>query len=234
MKFFIQTFGCQMNENDSLLISELLSAAGYDQTDTPANADIIIVNTCCVRNSAEDRAFGYIGSLKKLYEQNRNLIIIVTGCMIQKEGSVDIFHKSYRHIAILAGTFAMSLLPHYIEEYKATGRPIVDIEERYDGNELTRQINVPNDYGWHAKININFGCNNFCTYCIVPYVRGRERSRKMQEIIEEAKHLTENGVKEIQLLGQNVNSYGKDLNDSYGFAQLLQELNTIDGLKRIR
>lgn len=236
MDFFITTFGCQMNENDSELISGLLQSAGHRRVETPEQARIIVVNTCCVRESAEKRALGYIGSLKKLYQEDKSRIIAVCGCMIQRAGMTELFQRSYRHVGILTGTFAAARLPAYIEEYALTGRAVVDIEERYQGNELQQPRYIPAGQGiWRAQVNVNYGCDNFCSYCIVPYVRGRERSRAPQEIVDEITALAAQGLAEVQLLGQNVNSYGHDLQqEAIDFAGLLTRINAIDGLKRIR
>ena len=236
MNYYIQTFGCQMNGNDSQLIAGLLESAGHTAVETPDEAKIIIVNTCCVRESAENRALGYIGSFKKLWETDPARIIVVCGCMVQKAGTVERFRQSYRHVGILIGTFAAARLASYIEEYAALGQRIVDVEERYDGEELRRDpqsLVVKNQ--WRAQVNINYGCNNFCSYCIVPYVRGRERSREPLEIIQEVQALAGQGIREIQLLGQNVNSYGKDFPcGQVDFAGLLTALNDISGIQRIR
>ena len=227
-----------MNENDSQLIAGLLDSAGHVSCDDPYKADIIIVNTCCVRESAENRALGYIGSLKKLKQDRPELVICVTGCMMQKEGTADLFRTSYRHVGVLTGTFAASRLPRYIAEYAATGKCIIDVEERYDGDELLRSSNTALRHGetsWRARVNINFGCNNFCSYCIVPYVRGRERSRTPVEIIQEVQALAAGGVREIELLGQNVNSYGKEFTCRQAdFAGLLRALDRVEGIERIR
>ena len=227
-----------MNENDSQLISGLMLSAGYESCADATLADVIIINTCCVRESAENRALGYIGSLKKLKQERPDLVICVTGCMAQKTGTSELLIKSYRHVGIITGTFASSRLPRYISEYKATGIPIIDTEERYDGEELTRSKETALAQGknsWHAKVNINFGCNNFCSYCIVPYVRGRERSRAPVEIIQEVQSLAAGGVREIELLGQNVNSYGKEFTcGQVDFAGLLQSLDRVEGIERIR
>lgn len=227
-----------MNENDSQLISGLLTSAGHVRCDELQQADIIIVNTCCVRESAENRALGYIGSLKSLKQARPELVICVTGCMIQKDGVAGSIEKSYRHVGILAGTFAASRLPRYIAEYAANGRRIIDVDERYDGDELVRSRESALRYGdknWRARVNINFGCNNFCSYCIVPYVRGRERSRTPVDIIQEVQALAAGGVREIELLGQNVNSYGKEFSCGQAdFAGLLQALDRVEGIERIR
>ena len=227
-----------MNENDSQLMAGLLTSAGHVRCEEPKQADIIIVNTCCVRESAENRALGYIGSLKGLKQEHPELVICVTGCMIQKTDVAEKIEKSYRHVSILAGTFAASHLPRFIAEYIASGRRIIDIEERYDGEELVRSRETALCYGessWHARVNINFGCNNFCSYCIVPYVRGRERSRTPVDIIQEVQALAAGGVREIELLGQNVNSYGKEFSCGQAdFAGLLQALDRVEGIERIR
>ena len=227
-----------MNENDSQLIAGLMTSAGHESCDDLQQADVIIVNTCCVRESAENRALGFIGSLKKLKQDKPELVICVTGCMMQKSGTLDLFRASYRHVGVLTGTFAASRLPRYIAEYAANGRRIFDVEERYDGEELLRSRDTALRQGinsWRARVNINFGCNNFCSYCIVPYVRGRERSRTPVDIIQEVQALAAGGVKEIELLGQNVNSYGREFTCGQAdFAGLLQALDRIEGIERIR
>ena len=234
MKYFIQTFGCQMNNNDSILVAGMMNNCGYHNTGSPDDADIIIVNTCCVRESAESRALGYIGSLKHLHTKNPMLIIILMGCMMQRSGVVEQILQSYRHVGIIIGTFAASSLPRYISEYQATGAKVVDIDEDYANPQPKRRPEASFD-DYTAQVNISYGCNNFCTYCIVPYVRGRERSRKPIEIIAEINSLAEKGLKEVQLLGQNVNSYGKDFSkDDIDFASLLIKINDIKGLERIR
>ena len=242
MKFYIQTFGCQMNENDSELISGLLSSAGHQPVSCLDQAEIIVVNTCCVRESAENRALGYIGSLKKIKHDKPQTIICVTGCMMQKPGVAELFQRSYRHVGLLLGTFAACRIPQYAAQYAADSRPIVDVAERYRQEELTRTTQEALSHGersWQARININYGCNNFCSYCIVPYVRGRERSRALADILSEARALAQGGVKEIELLGQNVNSYGRDFMSEpeqgrADFAALLTALDQVDGLQRIR
>ncbi len=234
MRYFIQTFGCQMNENDSHIMSSMLNSAGHIACDSVEKADIIIINTCCIRESAENRALGFIGSIKHLKQVNPQLIIAVCGCMVQKDGVAKLFMDKYRHIGIIIGTFASALLPQYIEQYDLDGQRIVDTEERYDRPELSA-VYDNFEHNYKAQININFGCNNYCSYCIVPYVRGKERSRQPQEIIDEIKRLADGGIKEIQLLGQNVNSYGKDIPElGWNFARLLTAINDISGLHRIR
>ncbi|MCL1817122.1 MAG: tRNA (N6-isopentenyl adenosine(37)-C2)-methylthiotransferase MiaB [Clostridiales bacterium] len=235
MKYFIQTFGCQMNENDSSQMDALLYGAGYSPVAAAEEADIIVVNTCCVRQSAENRAVGYIGSLKGLKEQNHGLMIAVCGCMMQKDGVTADFLRRHRHVGLLLGTFALSRLPEHIAAYRDRGEVIVDVEENYQEPENSQLpvLRAPKSY--KEQVNIIYGCNNFCSYCIVPYVRGRERSRAPQQILEEIRTLAEAGVKEVQLLGQNVNAYGKDFVEvAWGFARLLRALDGIEGIERIR
>lgn len=236
MYYFIKTFGCQMNENDSGVIASILRDNGYFPCASSDGADIIIVNTCCVRQSAENRALGFIGSLKSLKEQRPDRIIAVCGCMSQKPDTAELLQKKYRHIDIITGTFATTRLAQYIEAYAATGERIVDIEERYNSGEIEHICTKPfGEGGYRAQVNINFGCNNFCSYCIVPYVRGRERSISPDEIIRQIKLLAESGVKEVQLLGQNVNAYGKDSPESgWDFSRLLRAVHQINGIERIR
>ncbi|MDO4582445.1 MAG: tRNA (N6-isopentenyl adenosine(37)-C2)-methylthiotransferase MiaB [Bacillota bacterium] len=237
MRFYIHTFGCQMNENDSKLLAEHLLSAGHTPAADIDDAQLIVVNTCCVREAAENRALGFIGSIKKHKQQRPETIIAVCGCMAQRSEIAEKLAARYRHVGVIIGTFAAARLPRYIAEYAATGRVIIDVEERYTGEELSHDTNVIDSYAgqFRAQVNINYGCNNFCSYCIVPYVRGRERSRQPQHIIDEIRTLAAAGVVEVQLLGQNVNSYGNDFtDDSWDFAALLTAVNDIDGLRRIR
>jgi len=237
MKYFIQTFGCQMNENDSAMIGSLLQSHGYDSCTAPEEADVIVVNTCCVRQNAENRALGYIGSIKKLKEDKPDLAIIVCGCMSQRDGVAELLRASYRHVGIVIGTFAAARIPEYVDAYRLNGKRIIDVEERYGGVELTRVLSDETflQQGYRGQVNINFGCNNFCSYCIVPYVRGRERSRRPEEIVAEIKAMVAHGMCEVQLLGQNVNSYGKDFkSESIDFSELLKMINEIPGLERVR
>ncbi|MCL1816236.1 MAG: tRNA (N6-isopentenyl adenosine(37)-C2)-methylthiotransferase MiaB [Clostridiales bacterium] len=235
MKYFIQTFGCQMNDSDSNLMDASLSQAGYSRATAAEKADIIVVNTCCVRQTAENRAFGYIGSLKCLKEQKPHLIIAVCGCLVQKEGSLAGFLNRYRHVSLLLGTFAFARLPEYIEDYRSRGEVIIDVAEDYEAHPYSYLPALSPVNNYRSQISIILGCNNYCSYCIVPYVRGRERSRKPWQILEEAQALVRAGVKEVQLLGQNVNAYGKDIVDlNWDFARLLHELDKTAGIERIR
>ncbi len=234
MQYYIRTFGCQMNENDSMIIRSILTKMDYKETSELENADIILVNTCCVRQNAENKAIGFIGNLKKLKAKNKSLTIVVCGCMVQKHGATQELLTKAKHIGVLIGTFALPRLGQYIMNYQSNGQVIVDIEENYDNTDAQTE-NQLTENSFQAKINIIYGCNNFCSYCIIPYVRGRERSRAPQLIIQEAKDLVAKGITEIQLLGQNVNSYGKDFTDNpCTFNQLLIALDRVEGLRRIR
>ncbi len=230
--YHIITYGCQMNEHDSEKISWLLEDLGYVWTDTKENSDFIVYNTCLVRENAELKVYGQLGALKGLKRQNPDLIIALCGCMMQREEIREIILSKYKHVDIIFGTNNIHKLPQLIHRYEQTGDTIVDIIE--DSREIVEDINANRMYSYKAFVNIMYGCNNFCTYCIVPYTRGREKSREPKNIINEIKELTSKGYKEITLLGQNVNSYGKTLNYNYSFAKLLREINKIEGLERIR
>ncbi len=229
-KYSILTMGCQLNENDSEKISGILKDMGFDEISEYENADLVIFNTCCVRENAEERLFGKIGEIKKIKE-TKNVILAIGGCMMQEKNMVDKIKQSYPFVDIIFGTHTLQNLPEDI--YKAITsknkvRDIVDIDgEVYEGLPIKR-----NDK-FKASVTIMYGCNNFCTYCIVPYVRGRERSREPEKIIEEVKMLANEGYKEITLLGQNVNSYvGND--KIKNFADLLNEVCKVEGIERVR
>ena len=247
LKYSILTMGCQLNENDSEKISGMAEQMGYNKTENIDDANLVIFNTCCVRENAEERLFGKIGELKNRKKQD-DLIIAIGGCMMQEKHMVDKIKKSYPQVDIVFGTHTIHKLPediYKVIENNKRIQDVIDIEgEIYEGLPIVRNSKV------QASITIMYGCNNFCTYCIVPYVRGRERSRKPADIINEAKEVAKQGYKEIMLLGQNVNSYlrnemelikkGKlvDENGDYekvnSFAKLLREINKIDGIERIR
>ena len=247
LKYNIQTFGCQLNENDSEKICGMLEKMGYSRTDNIEGANLAIFNTCCVRENAEERLFGKIGELKKLKLEN-NLIIAIGGCMMQEEHILKKIKQSFNYIDIIFGTHTLHKLPEDIyqvlEEQKKV-KDVIDIDGYvYENLPIKRESKIT------GSVTIMYGCNNFCTYCIVPYVRGRERSRKPEKIIEEVKKLANQGYKEIILLGQNVNSYLRSemkaiengtLKDKFGdykqinsFAKLLREINKIEGIERIR
>lgn len=232
-KYKIITYGCQMNIHESEKIAGILEYLGYMATDNEKESDVIVFNTCCIRDNAEKRALGNIGALKSLKRKNKNLILAVVGCMTQQDGSGEKLRSSYPYVDIVLGTNNLHMLEDCINEIKQkrTHKVIIDTNENPDVREGDK---VYRTSGTNAWLNIMYGCNNFCTYCIVPYVRGRERSRKSEAIIEEFKSLVAQGYKEITLLGQNVNSYGHDLNDGSNFASLLRELAKIKGDHRVR
>ncbi|WP_420485352.1 tRNA (N6-isopentenyl adenosine(37)-C2)-methylthiotransferase MiaB [Keratinibaculum paraultunense] len=221
-----------MNEHDSEKISWLLENMGYVWTDQKEESDLIIYNTCLVRESAELKVYGQLGALKELKRQKPDLIIGVCGCMMQRESIRNIILSKHKHVDIIFGTNNIHKLPQLINRYEQTGNTVVDIIE--DSREIVEDIDANRMYAYKAFVNIMYGCNNFCTYCIVPYTRGREKSREPKNIIKEIQQLAKKGYKEVTLLGQNVNSYGKTLNYDYSFAKLLEEINKINGIERIR
>lgn len=225
-KAYVRSFGCQLNISDGEKIKGLLKGMGFDFTEDETEADLIILNTCAVRENAEDRVFGIIGSMKKLKEQKPSLIIGISGCMTAQEHIAEKIKKSYPQVDIVVGTSALSSLPRLLYECINGSKFGMDISEYDDFSQAAEQVR---DSKFKASVPIMFGCNNFCTYCIVPYVRGRERSRRQEDIIAEVKGLVENGYKEIMLLGQNVNSYGNDFGEKNAFPKLLRELDKIEG-----
>jgi tRNA-2-methylthio-N6-dimethylallyladenosine synthase len=230
--YLIKTYGCQMNEHDSEKISWILGNMGYRETEDMDEADFIIYNTCLVRENAELKVYGNLGALKQLKRQKPDLMIAVCGCMMQREDVRNVILSKHKHVDIIFGTHNIHKLPQLINNHLQTGETIVDIFE--DGREIVEDINSNRKYEYKAFVNIMYGCNNFCTYCIVPYTRGREMSREPENIIKEIEDLAQNGCKEITLLGQNVNSYGKSLKTNYGFTDLLKDINKIEGIERIR
>lgn len=233
-KYCVVTYGCQMNLHESEKISGILNGMGMSAVNKPENADVVVFNTCCIRDTAERRALGNIGKMKELKKKNKNLLIVVTGCMTQQNGFAENMKERYQYVDVILGTHNISDLENQIRirlEKKKRVAAVIDTDGYID-DETTpvTRTSFPN-----AWVNINYGCNNFCTYCIVPYVRGRERSRDMKSIISECEKLINDGYKEITLLGQNVNSYGNDVPDeNVNFANLLREVAKIDGKFRIR
>ena len=225
-KAYIRSFGCQLNVSDGEKIKGLLRQMGYSFTEDEHEADLIILNTCAVRESAEDRVFGIVGSMKKLKELKPSLIIGIAGCMTAQSHIAEKIKKSYPQVDIVLGTSAISALPRLLLEALRGAKFSADISEYDDFSEVVEQVR---DSSFKASVPIMFGCNNFCTYCIVPHVRGRERSRRADDIVAEVCQLVKSGYKEIMLLGQNVNSYGKDLEEDVDFPKLLRRLNEIDG-----
>ena len=247
LKYTILTMGCQLNENDSEKMAGMLEKMGYTKTEDIKKANVAIFNTCCVRENAEERLFGKIGELKNLKEKN-NLIIAIGGCMMQEEHMQEKIKKSFRYVDIVFGTHTMHKLPQDIYEVLEKQIRIKDILD-IDGT-VYEDLPIKRNSKTTGSVSIMYGCNNFCTYCIVPYVRGRERSRKPKDILREVETLAKEGYKEIMLLGQNVNSYLRsemesikkgelvDENEDYkeidSFAKLLKAINKIDGIERIR
>lgn len=231
-KVLITTFGCQMNEHDSEKIAWIMEGMGYSPTMDKEEADVIIFNTCAVRKSAEDRVFGQLGELKELKRRKPDTVLALCGCMMQREDIRSYFLKKHRHIDIVFGTNNIHKLPQLLNRHQESGKLVVDIVE--DTREIEESIEADRKYSYKSYVNIMYGCNNFCTYCIVPYTRGREKSRDPESIIREITDLAANGTKEITLLGQNVNSYGKTLDRDYTFVDLLKDINEIDGIERIR
>jgi len=229
--YHIITHGCQMNVHDTEVIAGLLETMAYQVATGEEDADIIIINTCAIRDSAEAKVFGEIGRLKHLKEQKPNLLIGVAGCMPQEESTVLRILKSYRFVDLVFGTHNIHRLPQLI--FDAINRQEMIIEVLSQEGSVVEQLPVVRDDQYKAWVNIIYGCDNFCTYCIVPYTRGKERSRAPEQIIAEVKKLAAAGYQEVTLLGQNVNAYGKDLADKYSFADLLSELHELP-IARIR
>ena len=233
MKYFIGngksyallTYGCQMNVHESEKLAAICEKMGYTLADKRENADLIVFNTCAIREGAEDRVFGNVGALKKLKKQNPNLIIAVCGCMTQKQTTANYIMNTFPFVDIVIGTFNLPNFEHYVNAVK-TGRQL----ELLDEGDIDETVPYKRTSGDNAWVNIMQGCNNFCTYCIVPYVKGREKSRSEENILKEIKQiLSEGKYKKITLLGQNVNSYGKDLVPSVSFAKLLKDICALDG-----
>ena len=223
----INTYGCQQNVSDSEKIKGMLIEMGYGLTEDETEADFVLFNTCAVRAHAEDRVFGNIGVMKQIKQKNKNMIVAVCGCMAQQQSVADRVKKSYPYVDMLFGTHVTQRLPEFIYKRLTGGGRIFEISD--DNNEIIEGMPIHRDGKIRGWLPIMYGCDNFCTYCIVPYVRGRERSRASEEIIKEAKELIKAGYKEIFLLGQNVNSYGKGLSEDINFSKLLKKLNDLDG-----
>ena len=230
-KYFLRTYGCQMNVHDSEEIKYYLEALGYEAVEELEKADIVVLNTCAIRENAKDKVFGYLGRCKHLKKENPNLIIAIAGCLMQQPTEIEEIHNRHQYIDIIIGTHNLSELPSLIEE--ANNKKKQNIEVYSNSDVVFENVKYNRDSKISAWINIIYGCDKFCTYCIVPYTRGRERSRKMEEVLEEVKTLKKQGYMEITLLGQNVNAYGKDLNLGYDFATLLENVAKI-GIPRIR
>lgn len=231
-KFNVTTFGCQMSESDSEKLAGMLAEMGYSSTEEVEQADVIVFNTCCVREHAEEKILSRLGQLKPLKEKNKELVIAFGGCMAQQPHVVEKIKKSYRNVDIVFGTHNIHRFPELLFCALNSKKMITEVMD-IDGV-VPEGLPVSRKDGLKAWVNIVYGCNNFCTYCIVPYVRGRERSRDPGDIIKEIEKLALEGYKEITLLGQNVNSYGLDIEGGTTFPQLLREVNKVQGIERIR
>ncbi|MGE5558279.1 MAG: tRNA (N6-isopentenyl adenosine(37)-C2)-methylthiotransferase MiaB [Bacillota bacterium] len=231
-QYYIQTFGCQMNEHDSENLAGILRQMGYAQAERMEEADLILFNTCCVRGNAENRAYGNIGNLKRLKKAKPHLIIGVCGCMPQQPMERAKILRSYPHVDLIFGTHNLHCLPDLLAKAESVKTPVEEIWD--EEGAIKEGLPVQRASKLKAWVTIIYGCNNFCAYCVVPYVRGRERSRQPQMILDEISGLVQDGVKEVTLLGQNVNSYGKDLYNNTDFPGLLAEINKIPGDFRIR
>lgn len=231
LSFCIETFGCQMNARDSEKLRGILEEIGYIKSDSESS-DFVIYNTCTVRENANLRVYGRLGYLHALKKKNPHMMIGLCGCMMQEPEVVEKLKKSYRFVNLIFGTHNIYKLAELVTEALEQDGMIVDIWK--DTDQIVENLPIDRKYPFKSGVNIMFGCNNFCSYCIVPYVRGRERSRLPEEILEEIRRLVDDGVKEIMLLGQNVNSYGRNLAQPLSFAELLEQAAGIDGLERIR
>lgn len=231
LTYHISTFGCQMNFKDSEKLAGILEEIGYVETDTE-QADFVLLNTCTVRENANQKVYGHLGILKNYKKKNPHMLIALCGCMMQEELVVEKLKESYRFVDIIFGTHNIYKLAELIQTRLGSDRMVVDLWK--DAKEIVEDLPSIRKYSFKAGVNIMFGCNNFCSYCIVPYVRGRERSREPEDIIHEIEEMVAEGVVEVMLLGQNVNSYGKTLEHPVSFAELLERVEQVPGLKRIR
>ncbi|MGX8834805.1 tRNA (N6-isopentenyl adenosine(37)-C2)-methylthiotransferase MiaB [Amedibacillus sp. YH-ame6] len=230
-KYYLRTYGCQANERDSETLAGILEDMMFTACESPEEADFILMNTCAIRKNAEDKVLGELGSLKRLKKNKPDLIFGICGCMAQEEEVIDTILEKYRHVNLIFGTHNIHRLPELLHNVMMSGKRSVEVLSK-EGDVIE---NLPvKRFGKHkAWVNIMYGCDKFCTYCIVPYTRGKERSRAMEDILEELRVLKEEGFKEVSLLGQNVNSYGKDAHIEGGFAKLLEESAKI-GIERVR
>lgn len=231
-RYLIKTYGCQMNVHESEKIAGQLQTLGYEETQTAEDADVIVFNTCCVRENAEQHAFGNIGMYKKLKKEKRDLIIAVCGCMTQQGEFAKKLSATFPFVDVIIGTYNIDEFGKILQKTIDTKKRVVEILDK--NGEICEEITPYRSSYPNAWVNIAYGCNNFCSYCIVPYVRGRERSRLPENVVDEVKNLVNEGYKEITLLGQNVNSYGHDLKNGVSFSSLLDEIGKIDGKFRLR
>ncbi len=231
MTFYLKTYGCQMNEHDSENIEALLVFLGFSKVDRYEDADLVLLNTCSIRENAHNKAFGMLGRLKHLKEEKKNLIVGLCGCMAQESGVVEKILRDYKWVNFVFGTHNMYQLPEIIDKAIEENKQQIEVFSRE--GDLIEGLPVLRVNNYKAYVNIIYGCNKFCTYCIVPYTRGRERSRLKEDVLAEVKKLVDDGYKEVTLLGQNVNAYGKDIYDDYTMANLLEDVAKM-GIPRIR
>ncbi len=227
----IRTFGCQMNARDSEKLRGILELAGYEQSDRE-DSDLVLYNTCTVRENANLKVYGHLGLLSNLKKKNPGMVIALCGCMMQEPQAVEKIKKSYRFVDLIFGTHNIYKFPELLVTALESKRMVIDLWK--DTDRIVEDLPAERTYFFKSGVNIMFGCNNFCSYCIVPYVRGRERSRRPEDILGEIRRLVADGVVEVMLLGQNVNSYGRGLREEITFAQLLEQVEQIPGLERIR
>ena len=232
LKCAVVTFGCQMNARDSEKLAGILKQVGYELIEEETEADFVIYNTCTVRDNANQKVYGHLGLLKSRIKKNPELKIALCGCMMQEPSVIETIKSKYKFVNLVFGTHNIYKFAELLYTMLTSDSQIIDIWE--DTDQIVEDLPVDRKYKFKSGINIMFGCNNFCSYCIVPYVRGRERSREPREIIKEIEKLVADGVVEVMLLGQNVNSYGKNLDEPMSFAELLEEIEKIEGLERIR
>ncbi|MEG1504730.1 MAG: tRNA (N6-isopentenyl adenosine(37)-C2)-methylthiotransferase MiaB [Lachnospiraceae bacterium] len=232
LTFWVTTFGCQMNARDSEKLTGILERIGYQEAKAEESADFVIFNTCTVRENANQRVYGRLGQLNRVKKANPHMMIGLCGCMMQEPEVVEKLKKSYRFVDLIFGTHNIYKFAELIVNRFESGKMVIDIWK--DTDQIVENLPSERKFPFKSGVNIMFGCNNFCSYCIVPYVRGRERSREPKAILREIESLVADGVVEVMLLGQNVNSYGKNLEEPMTFAELLKEIEKIDGLKRIR
>ena len=230
--YYIQTYGCQANERDTETLSGILEMMGYTHTDEVKQADVVLLNTCAIREHAEDRVFGNVGALKSLKRKHPQIVIALCGCMMEQEHIANKMYKSFPFVSLVFGTHSLHRFPQLLYHTLADGKRVY--ERDYDDKKVYEGIPVKRDGTFKGWLSIMYGCNNFCTYCIVPYVRGRERSREPEVIMQEARDMIAAGYKDITLLGQNVNSYGKTLESKKTFASLLADIAELDGDFRLR
>ena len=230
-KYYILTFGCQMNENDSEHIAGILTQKGYERTQDVREAAVFVINTCSIRENADDKFFGNLGDLKGVKRDNPDMILCVCGCMMQQKIFVDRIKEKFPYVDIIFGTHNIADFGSILDEFTENRKKITRVP---DSSPVVENVPLKREFRHKAYVSITYGCDNFCTYCIVPYTRGREKSREAQNILSEVECLAGDGVKEIMLLGQNVNSYGKGLKEPCSFAELLRMVSKVEGIERIR